>query len=141
MARILGEKSKQAAHFDNPPSSASRIYNIYIYIYIINRVFAAPTFGRCLLSKVTRVCRVLLWGASSKFHQLFSDPGKKGTLFWGRPFLVGQPPKNRGKRIGATEQLSFRRLLVGTKDQSAQVEDNQPLLRVTYCGWTKSCTT
>ena len=30
---------------------------------------------------------------------------KQGNRFWGRPFLVGQPP-NQGKVIGATEQLS-----------------------------------
>ena len=28
--------------------------------------------------------------------QLFSDPGKKGNPFLGRPFLVGQPPKKTG---------------------------------------------
>ena len=32
--------------------------------------------------------------------QLFSDPGKKGTLFGETLFFVGQPPKK-----GATEQL------------------------------------
>ena len=41
--------------------------------------------------------------AKKSMSQLFSDPGKKGTPFWGRPFLVGQPPKKRGKN--ATEQL------------------------------------
>ena len=29
--------------------------------------------------------------------QLFSDPGKKGEPFLGRPFLVGQSPKKKGK--------------------------------------------
>ena len=37
--------------------------------------------------------------------QLFSDPGKKGTLFW-EDHLVGQPPKKRRKK-GATEQPSW----------------------------------
>ena len=32
--------------------------------------------------------------------QLFSDPGKKGNPFWGRPFLVGQPPKKQEKEKG-----------------------------------------
>ena len=31
--------------------------------------------------------------------QLFSDPGKKGNPFLGRPFLVGQPPKTEGTRV------------------------------------------
>ena len=39
-----------------------------------------------------------------KVTQLFSDSGKKGNPFWGRPFLVGQPPKTKGEK-GATEQL------------------------------------
>ena len=30
--------------------------------------------------------------------------GKKGDPFWGRPFLVGQPPKKKEKK-GATQQL------------------------------------
>ena len=34
--------------------------------------------------------------------------GKKGNPFWGRPFLVGQPPK-KGKK-GASEQLSTCRV-------------------------------
>ena len=37
------------------------------------------------------------------------DPGKRREPFLGLgPFLVGQPPKKRGKRIGATEQLRLR---------------------------------
>ena len=35
--------------------------------------------------------------------QLFSDSGKNGKPFWGRPFLAKQPPKKR--KTGATEQL------------------------------------
>ena len=35
----------------------------------------------------------------------FSD-SEKGNPFWGRPFLVGQPPKNMGKIIGATQLSS-----------------------------------
>ena len=45
---------------------------------------------------------------SCSLAQLFSDPGKKVNPFWERRFLVGQPPKKRGKQ-GATEQLSLRR--------------------------------
>ena len=39
-------------------------------------------------------------------YGLFSDPGKKGNPFLGRPFLVGQPQKKKRKK-GATEQLSI----------------------------------
>ena len=58
--------------------------------------------------------------------QLFSDPGNKGNPVWGRPFLV-QPPKKRGKRIGATEQL--RRgpeVAKGKRALSFLVETNPP---------------
>ena len=40
----------------------------------------------------------------SNWTQFFSDFGKTGNPVWGRPFLVGQPPKKGTK--GATEQLS-----------------------------------
>ena len=29
----------------------------------------------------------------------FSDPGKKGSPFWGRPFLVGRPPKKGENKV------------------------------------------
>ena len=38
--------------------------------------------------------------------QALCNTDKKGNPSWGRAFLVGQPQKKRGKRIGATEQLS-----------------------------------
>ena len=41
----------------------------------------------------SKVCR-----RKGNCSQLFSDPGKKGNPFWGRPFLVGQPQEKRGKR-------------------------------------------
>ena len=39
------------------------------------------------------------------------EPGRqKGNPFRGRPFFVGQPPKKKGNRIGATAQLRIRSL-------------------------------
>ena len=40
--------------------------------------------------------------------QLFSDPGKTGTPFLGKPFFVGQHQNKVGKIIGATEPLSYK---------------------------------
>ena len=42
----------------------------------------------------------------SHLAQLFSDPRKKREPFFGKTILVGQPPKQKGKK-GATEQLSW----------------------------------
>ena len=46
----------------------------------------------------------------STITQLFSDPGKKEPFF-GKTISVGQPPKRRKKRIGATEQLRWSHIL------------------------------
>ena len=56
--------------------------------------------------------------------QLFSDPGKKGNPFWGRPFLVGQPPKKWKK--GATEQL----IISTTNQQTPRSSSREARIRV-----------
>ena len=47
-----------------------------------------------------------LWQTARAVKQLSCSvtPEKKGTFFWARPCIVGQPPKKKvGTQIGATE--------------------------------------
>ena len=56
--------------------------------------------------------------------QLFSDPGKRGNPFWGRPSLVGQPPKKKEK--GRTEQLSQQTAFVKGLELHGQMPSCPP---------------